>query len=50
MSTSHLVFEQFYLECLSQASYLVGDKSSGKAVVVDPRRDVQEYIDAARDH
>jgi glyoxylase-like metal-dependent hydrolase (beta-lactamase superfamily II)/rhodanese-related sulfurtransferase len=28
----------------------VGDKSSGKAVVVDPRRDVQEYIDAARDH
>jgi glyoxylase-like metal-dependent hydrolase (beta-lactamase superfamily II) len=45
-----MVFEQFYLECLSQASYLVGDKSSGKAVVVDPRRDVQEYIDAATAH
>jgi glyoxylase-like metal-dependent hydrolase (beta-lactamase superfamily II) len=45
-----MVFEQFYLECLSQASYLVGDKSSGKAVVVDPRRDVQEYIDAAASH
>lgn len=45
-----MVFEQFYLDCLSHASYLVGDKSSGKAVVVDPRRDVQEYIDAAASH
>lgn len=45
-----MIFEQFYLECLSQASYLVGDTSSGKAVVVDPRRDVQQYIDAAAAH
>src|SRR5690606_3122441 len=37
-------FEQYYLECLSHASYLVGDESSGLAAVVDPRRDVQEYI------
>lgn len=44
----HLVVEQYYLQCLSQASYLVGDRSSGKAVVVDPRRDVDEYLaDAA---
>ncbi|HET6773359.1 MAG TPA: MBL fold metallo-hydrolase, partial [Acidimicrobiales bacterium] len=41
-------FEQYYLECLSQASYLVGDESSGVAAVVDPRRDVAEYVaDAA---
>jgi len=43
-----MFFEQYYLDCLSQASYLVGDQTTGKAVVVDPRRDVEEYVrDAA---
>ena len=37
-------FEQYYLECLSQASYLVGDETTGLAAVVDPRRDVAEYV------
>jgi hydroxyacylglutathione hydrolase len=40
-------FVQYYLDCLSQASYLIGDQSSGRAVVVDPRRDVQSYLDDA---
>jgi hydroxyacylglutathione hydrolase len=40
-------FVQYYLECLSQASYLIGDDTTGRAVVVDPRRDVQEYLDDA---
>jgi hydroxyacylglutathione hydrolase len=40
-------FVQYYLDCLSQASYLVGDKASGRAVVVDPRRDVQSYLEDA---
>ena len=41
-------FNQYYLECLSHASYLIGDESSGRAVVVDPQRDVAEYVaDAA---
>jgi hydroxyacylglutathione hydrolase len=41
-------FEQYYLGCLSQASYLVGDENSGRAAVIDPRRDVGEYLaDAA---
>lgn len=40
-------FTQYYLECLSQASYLVGDETAGVAAVVDPRRDVQEYLDDA---
>ena len=41
-------FVQYYLACLSQASYLIGDETTGRAVVVDPRRDVQEYVvDAA---
>ena len=37
-------FNQYYLECLSHASYLIGDESSGRAVVVDPQRDISEYI------
>jgi hydroxyacylglutathione hydrolase len=37
-------FSQYYLECLSHASYLIGDESTGRAVVVDPQRDVSEYI------
>ncbi len=40
-------FVQYYLDCLSQASYLIGDETSGRAVVVDPRRDIQEYLDDA---
>jgi glyoxylase-like metal-dependent hydrolase (beta-lactamase superfamily II)/rhodanese-related sulfurtransferase len=37
-------FNQYYLECLSHASYLIGDEASGRAVVVDPQRDVSEYL------
>ena len=37
-------FEQYYLECLSHASYLVGDETTGVAAVIDPRRDVAEYV------
>ena len=39
-----MIFKQYYLGCLSQASYLIGDEKTGTAVVVDPRRDVDEYI------
>jgi hydroxyacylglutathione hydrolase len=41
------VFEQFYLSCLSHASYLIG--SEGVAAVIDPQRDVDLYIEAARE-
>jgi len=37
-------FIQYYLDCLSHASYLIGDETSGRAVVVDPQRDVSEYL------
>ncbi|HET8644317.1 MAG TPA: MBL fold metallo-hydrolase, partial [Vicinamibacteria bacterium] len=37
-----MYFKQFYLGCLAQASYMVG--SEGEAAVVDPRRDVDEYL------
>ncbi|MEZ5171008.1 MAG: rhodanese-like domain-containing protein [Acidimicrobiia bacterium] len=35
---------QYYLDCLSHASYLVGDTTTGRAAVVDPQRDVSEYL------
>lgn len=43
----HLHIQQFYLGCLSQAAYLIGDRSSGRAVVIDPRRDIAEVLEAA---
>ncbi|MFT7598422.1 MAG: hydroxyacylglutathione hydrolase [Acidimicrobiales bacterium] len=39
-----MLFTQYYLDCLSQASYLIGDETTGRAVVVDPRRDIDEYV------
>ncbi|MEV5412803.1 TSUP family transporter [Thermopolyspora sp. NPDC052614] len=47
---NRMFFTQYYLECLSQASYLIGDKTTGRAVVVDPRRDVSEYLNDAAAH
>ena len=42
-----MFLRQYYLQCLSHASYLVGDRSTGKAIVIDPQRDVDQYIDDA---
>ncbi len=43
-----MVFESFYLSCLAHASYLIGD--GGEAAVVDPQRDVEQYLAAASAH
>jgi hydroxyacylglutathione hydrolase len=43
-----MYFEQFYLGCLAHASYLLA--SEGEAVVVDPQRDVELYLNAAAEH
>jgi len=43
-----MILQQHYLACLSQASYLIGDEESATAVVVDPRRDVDVYLEEAR--
>lgn len=43
-----MYFEQFYLGCLSHASYLIG--SDGEAAIVDPQRDIEIYVKAAADH
>ena len=42
-----MIFKQFYLGCLAHASYLLG--SDGLAIVIDPQRDVQQYVDLARE-
>lgn len=39
-------FKQFYLGCLSHASYYLG--SGDEAVVIDPQRDVDQYIEEAK--
>ncbi len=43
-----MLLKQYYLNCLAHASYLIGDPSSGTAVVVDPQRDIDAYV-AGRD-
>lgn len=43
-----LILDQFYLGCLSHASYLIGDPVSKTAVVVDPQRDVSQYVEEAK--
>jgi glyoxylase-like metal-dependent hydrolase (beta-lactamase superfamily II)/rhodanese-related sulfurtransferase len=43
-----MYFKQFYLACLAHASYLIG--SDGEAVVVDPQRDVDQYVAEAESH
>ncbi len=40
-----MVLEQYYLGCLAHASYLIADEASGLAAVVDPQRDVEQYLD-----
>ena len=42
-----MIFTQHYLGCLSHASYLIGDETTGRAVVVDPRRDIGVYLEEA---
>jgi hydroxyacylglutathione hydrolase len=45
-----VIFQQFYLNCLAHASYLIGDESTGIAVVVDPQRDIERYLTFAAEH
>lgn len=45
-----MFLQQFHLESLGHASYLVGEESIGEALVLDPQRDVRAYFEAARVH
>jgi DMSO/TMAO reductase YedYZ molybdopterin-dependent catalytic subunit/glyoxylase-like metal-dependent hydrolase (beta-lactamase superfamily II) len=42
-----MILKQYYLGCLAHASYLVADERRGVAAVVDPQRDVDEYVEDA---
>ncbi len=42
-----MYIQQLYTNCLSEAAYYVED--NGEAVVIDPLRDIEEYIDLARE-
>jgi rhodanese-related sulfurtransferase len=42
-----MILKQYYLGCLAHASYLLGDEASSTAIVVDPQRDIQQYLDDA---
>lgn len=39
-----MFLKQYYLGCLAHASYLIADEASGSAIVVDPQRDIQQYL------
>ncbi|HUE82815.1 MAG TPA: MBL fold metallo-hydrolase [Pyrinomonadaceae bacterium] len=43
-----MIFKQFYLESLGHASYMVGSEQTGEALVLDVRRDVDNYFKEAR--
>jgi glyoxylase-like metal-dependent hydrolase (beta-lactamase superfamily II)/rhodanese-related sulfurtransferase len=42
-----LILKQFYLNCLAHASYVVADAVSGNAAIVDPQRDIDQYLEFA---
>ncbi len=44
-----MILKQYYLACLAHASYLIGDEGSRTAVVIDPQRDVGQYLQDARE-
>ena len=45
-----MILKQFYLNCLAHASYLIGDEQTHTAAVVDPQRDVDQYLAFAAEH
>lgn len=44
-----MILKQYYLGCLAHASYLIADELTQQAVVVDPQRDIEQYLRDARE-
>ncbi len=42
-----MILKQYYLGCLAHASYLIADEAHGTAAVVDPQRDIEQYLEDA---
>ena len=45
-----MLLKQYYLGCLAHASYLIADEATGTAVVVDPHRDIDQYLHDTTSH
>src|SRR6266536_3663916 len=45
-----MILHQFYLNCLAHASYVIGDEQTKTAAVVDPQRDIDQYVAFAAEH
>src|SRR5580692_4558284 len=45
-----MFLHQYYLGCLAHASYLIADEATATAIVIDPQRDIQQYLDTAAHH
>lgn len=43
-----MFFERIYDESLAQASYMIGCQAKGVALVIDPKRDVDTYLEIAK--
>lgn len=43
-----MIFKSYYLGCLAHASYMIGDEATKTAVVVDPQRDIDQYVNDAK--
>ncbi len=39
-----MFLKQYYLGCLAHASYLLADETTSTAIVVDPQRDIEQYL------
>src|SRR2546430_2574844 len=39
-----MILKQYYLGCLAHASYLLGDEATSTAIIVDPQRNIQQYL------
>lgn len=44
-----MILKQYYLGCLAHASYLIADERTRQAIVVDPQRDIEQYLHDAQD-
>ena len=47
---SGVILQQFYLNCLAHASYFIADEQTRTGAVVDPQRDIDQYLAFANRH
>lgn len=45
-----MYFQRYYLGCLAHASYMIADETTRIAAVIDPQRDIDQYLQDAAEH